>query len=71
MSKSSYAETDDKTLADDPNAPSGEVDFRKRYTTGTNAPMPVMSDKQPVEDPVEPEMGDIEEGLRMMFPHWR
>lgn len=47
MSKSSYAETDDKTLADDPNAPSGEVDFNKRYTTRANEPMPVMGDTKP------------------------
>lgn len=67
MFKSSYAETDDKTLADDPKAPSGEVDFNKRYTTRSNEPMQVMGDTKPVEDPVEPEIGDMEEGLRMLL----
>lgn len=63
MSKSSYVETDDKPLADDPIAPSGEVDFRKRYTTKANALLLVMSDTKPVEDSVEPEMGGTDQGL--------
>lgn len=68
MSKSSYAETDDKVLRDDPNAPRGEVDFHKRYTTGARDPVPVMGDNKPVEDPVEPDIGDTDAQIRMRSP---
>ena len=64
MSKSSYAETDDKTLQDVPDAPRGEVDLHKRYTTGARDPVPVMGDEKPVEDPVEPGMGDTDRQIR-------
>lgn len=65
MSKSSYPQTDDRPLADDPDAPTGDVDLRKRYTTGAGEQIPVLGDTQPVEDPVQPEMDDADEQIRM------
>ena len=64
MSKSSYPETDDKTLEDVRDAPRGEVDLNKRYTTGARDPIPVQGDSRPVEDPIEPGMDDTDEQIR-------
>ena len=61
---SSYAEIDEKPPADDPNAPTAEVDFHQRYTTGATDPLPVLGDHRPVEDPIDPEMDDADKQIR-------
>lgn len=64
MSKSAYPETDDTRLADDPDAPTGEVNFHKRYTTGARDPYTLQNDTLPAEDPVDPGMGDMDRQIR-------
>ncbi|OWT42598.1 hypothetical protein VFPPC_18266 [Pochonia chlamydosporia 170] len=66
MSKTSHAQTDDKTIQDDldTNAPEGLVQDDS-YTTsnGKREPIPVQGDDTPVEDPVNAADGDSDKQL--------